>query len=63
MFHLTCAKSPCEEQCPCIRFTRRGVTCRLNQWSGRAFLGDESDGDGDGDGDGDDDAHDGGSLA
>ena len=61
MFHLTCAKYPCEEQCPCIRFTRRGVTCRLNQWSGRAFLGDESDGDGDGDGD--DDAHDGGSLA
>ena len=42
-----------KKQCPCIRgFRRRRVTCHPNQWSGRAFLGDESDGDG-GDGDGD----------
>ena len=40
-------------------FTRRRVTCRLNQGSGSALLGDERDGDGDGDGD---DAHDGGNT-
>ena len=60
-------QAPCEEECPCTRgFIRRRVTCRLNQGSGSALLGDESDGDGDGNGDDDDDddddAHDGGKT-